>query len=78
MSMAPVDPCLCQPSCPIFERPIQRCVTRDICHDVQHVCPIDTKIVNNHIFRHTFVPCHTCSEANVACHVFTGSCCDFV
>lgn len=84
-SMAPMmdDRCGCPmpapcPPSPIIEKPIQRCVTRDICHDVPHVCPIDTRVINNHIYRHTYVPRYTCSEANVASHVYTGSCCDFV
>ena len=74
---APASPCFCPPG-PIMEKPVQRCVTRDICHDVPHVCPIDTKVINNHICRHHYVPHYTCSEANVVSHVYTGSCCDFV
>lgn len=68
----------CCPPSQVMEQPIQRCVTRDICHEVQHICPIDTKVINNHVFRHNYVPCFTCSEANVSSHVHTGSCCDFV
>ncbi|MDD2203492.1 MAG: CotD family spore coat protein [Bacilli bacterium] len=63
---------------PIIEQPIQRCVKRDICHDVQHVCPIHTKIINNHIYRHTYVPQYTCSEENTMCNLDQGSCCNFI
>ncbi len=32
----PADSCSPCPPSPIVECPIQKCVTRDICHDVQH------------------------------------------
>lgn len=63
---------------PIMEPPRERCVQRNICHDVRHVCPINTRIINNHIFRHTYEPQYTCCEQNVVSNVSCGSCCDFV
>lgn len=63
---------------PIVETPIQRCIQREICHEVQHICPIHTRIINNHIFRHTYVPQHTCSEENVCSNIDQGSCCNFL
>ena len=42
-----------------------------------HVCPINTKIINNHIYRHTYQPRYTCSEENVVSNVQCGSCCNF-
>jgi hypothetical protein len=78
-----VGPCPtpCPPPCPpapIMESPFERCVRRDICHDVPHVCPIHTRVINNHIFRHTYVPQFTCSEENLVTNVHLGSCCDFI
>lgn len=42
-----------------------------------HICPINTKIINNHIFRHTYQPHYTCSEENVVTNQQCGSCCQF-
>lgn len=62
---------------PIVEAPIEKCVKRDIFHEVQHVCPVHTKVINNHIYRHTYVPQYSCSEENVVCNMDQGSCCNF-
>lgn len=64
-------------SSPIIETPRERCVYRNIYHEVPHVCPINTKIINNHIYRHTYQPRYTCSEENVVSNVQCGSCCNF-
>ena len=42
-----------------------------------HVCPINTRIINNHIFRHTYTPHYTCCEENRVCQQQCGSCCQF-
>lgn len=42
-----------------------------------HVCPINTKVINHHVYRHTYAPCYTCCEENEVCHVNEGSCCCF-
>lgn len=57
---------------PIIEPVIERCVTRDICHTVEHVCPIHTRIINNHIYEHTYRPEYTCSEENVVTNIEPG------
>ncbi len=77
----PVPACPPAPVCPpapIVEPPIERCVKRDLCHEVKHICPIHTRIINNHIVRHTYSPQFTCSEQNVVTNLQLGSCCDFV
>jgi len=65
------------PQPPIVERPLERVVNRCMVHEVPHVCPINTRIINNHIFRHTYRPTYTCCEQNVISHVQEGSCCNF-
>ncbi|MBQ7140063.1 MAG: hypothetical protein IJO32_01010 [Bacilli bacterium] len=62
---------------PVYECPIEKCVHRTICHEIPHVCPVNTKIINHHVYRHTYAPCYTCSEENEVCHVQEGSCCCF-
>jgi hypothetical protein len=74
--MCPPQP-VCPPG-PIVEPAIEKCMRRDICHEVKHICPIHTRVINNHIFRHTYAPQYTCSEQNLCSHVHLGSCCDFV
>ena len=62
---------------PIVEPGRERVVQRNIIHEVKHVCPMNTKIINNHIFRHTYEPRYTCCEENVCTNVQCGSCCNF-
>lgn len=50
---------------PVVETPRERVVYRNIYHTVPHVCPINTRIVNNHIYKHTYQPRYTCCEENV-------------
>ena len=64
-------------TCPVVEAPQERCVYRNIYHEVPHVCPINTRIINNHIYRHTYQPRFTCSEENVVTQEQCGSCCNF-
>jgi len=74
------NPC-CDANCyeqPVVELPIEKCVKRDICHDVQHICPIHTKMINNHIYSHDYIPQYTCSEENIVTNLNQGSCCQFL
>ena len=50
---------------PICECPIEKCCTRDIHHCVEHIVPINTKIINHHIYHHVYKPVYTCSEENI-------------
>lgn len=62
---------------PIIEPVQERVVHRTICHKIQHVCPIRTKIVNNHVYKHTYQPSYSCCEENTVQHQQLGSCCQF-
>lgn len=59
---------------PIIEPGRERIVQRNIIHEVKHVCPMNTKIINNHIFKHTYEPRYTCCEENTCTNVQCGSC----
>lgn len=61
---------------PIMEPCIEKCVKRDFCHEVKHICPVHTRIINNHIFRHVYDPQFTQSEENVVTNLDPGSCCN--
>lgn len=62
---------------PIIEPGRERVVQRNIVHEVRHICPMNTKIINNHIFNHTYQPRYTCCEENTVTNVQCGSCCNF-
>ena len=62
---------------PVVEPGRERVVQRNIVHEVKHVCPINTRIINIHIFRHTYQPRYTCCEENVVTNQQCGSCCQF-
>lgn len=62
---------------PIVEPMQERVVNRTIVHEVPHVCPMRTRIVNHHVFKHTYQPSYSCCEENVCSEVQCGSCCNF-
>lgn len=64
-------------STPIIEPMRERVVNRTIEHVVPHVCPVRTRIINHHVFKHTYQPNYTCCEENVCSHVQCGSCCNY-
>lgn len=62
---------------PIIEPVINKCVEREFCHEVNHVCPIHTHVVNRHIYNHTYTPEYTCSEENQVVNNDPGCCANF-
>ena len=34
----------CEQNCPIVEPAINKCVEREFCHEVNHICPIHTHV----------------------------------
>ena len=60
---------------PIMECPRERCCHRYICHEVPHIIPCNTRIVNHHIYRHTYTPQYTCCEENEYSNVYEPKCC---
>ena len=62
---------------PINENVQERVINRTFVHEVPHVCPIHTRIINHHVYKHTYRPAYTCSEENVCSNVQCGSCCQF-
>lgn len=62
-------------SCPIYECPQERVKHRYICYEVPHIMPCNTRIINHHVFRHTYRPEYTCCEENVCENVVEPRCC---
>ncbi|MBR3211377.1 MAG: hypothetical protein IKF71_05535 [Bacilli bacterium] len=54
--------------------PRERVVHRTFVHEVPHTCPVHTRIINHHVYKHTYRPVYTCSEENVCSNVQCGSC----
>ena len=65
------------PGRPIVEPMQERCINRTIVHEVPHVCPIRTKIINQHVYKHNYRPEYSCCEENVVSNVQEGSCCNY-
>ncbi len=61
----------------VMECPRERQIHKTICHTVPHICPVNTRIINHHIYRHVFRPSYTCTEENVVVNEQVGSCCNF-
>lgn len=66
------QPMMCQP---IQECPQERVCHRYICYEVPHIMPCNTKIINHHIYKHTYTPCYTCCEENVVTNEYGPKCC---
>ena len=62
---------------PISEGVQEKCIHRTFVHEVPHVCPIHTRIINHHVFKHTYQPSYSCCEENVCSEIQCGSCCNF-
>ena len=62
---------------PVNEGVQERVVHRTFVHEVPHVCPVHTRIINHHVYKHTYRPQYTCSEENTVSNVQCGSCCNY-
>ncbi len=62
---------------PVYECPEERVCHRYICHEVPHIKPCNTKIINHHVYRHTFTPCYTCCEENEISNIYENNNCCF-
>ena len=61
----------------VIEPTINKCIEKEFYHEVPHVCPIHTHVINKHIYTHTYRPAYSCSEENVVINKQCGSCCCF-
>ena len=62
----------------VIEPTITKCIEKDFYHEVPHVCPIHTHVINKHIYEHTYTPQYTCDEENVIINNDCGSCSGFL
>ena len=80
MNMAPRMGMGCCPSqvmmCPpIMECPQVQCCHRVINYEVPHIIPCHTKVINHHIYKHTYQPCYSYSEEDETSEVYEPRCC---
>ena len=60
---------------PVYECPRETVCHRYICHEVPHIIPCNTRIINHHIYRHTYMPTYSCCEENEVQNVYERRCC---
>lgn len=60
---------------PVWECPQETVCHRYICHEVPHIIPCNTRIINHHIYRHTYMPAYSCCEENDVQNVYERRCC---
>ena len=72
--MNPMQNGCCQQNCPIVEPAINKCVEREFCHEVNHICPIHTHVINKHIYNHTYTTQYSCSEEDQIINNDPGCC----
>ena len=59
--------------CPnVCEMPRERVCHRYFCYDVPHIIPCNTRIINHHIYKHSYIPQYSCCEENECCNVYEG------
>lgn len=59
---------------PIEECPQERVCHKYTCYEVPHIIPCNTKIINHHIYKHTYTPCFTTCEENVCENIYESRC----
>lgn len=67
MPMMGCQGCTCPP---VMECPQERVCHRQMCYEVPHIIPINTRIINHHIYRHTYQPMYTCTMEDEVCNVY--------
>lgn len=65
------EACPMENTCPpIYECPRTQVCERVIVHNVPHLMPVNTKIINRHVYRHTFTPVYSCEECDTCENVY--------
>ena len=63
--------CTCPP---VMECPQERVVNREMCYEVPHIIPINTRVINHHVYRHTYQPMYTCTMEDTVSNVYDNKC----
>lgn len=55
----------------LYDPCVTNCVEKEFYHEIQHVIPVHTHVINKHIYNHTYAPEFSCSEE---CQVINNEC----
>ena len=50
---------------PVVEPAVNKCIEKEFVHEVEHIIPVHTHVVNKHVYNHVYRPEFTCSEEEV-------------
>lgn len=76
------NPCpmpACPPSCSCSCPPITECPQNQVCHrvinyEVPHLMPMNTTVVNHHVYNHTYTPVYSYNEVDEVENVYNRCC----
>ena len=71
MNMPSGAGCTCEP---VMDCPQERVCHRQMCYEVPHIIPVNTRIINHHVYRHTYQPMYTCTMEDEVCNVYDNHC----
>lgn len=71
----PMDPCMPTMCPPIYECPQERVCHRTINYEVPHMIPCHTRMINHHVYHHSYTPCYSYSEEDEYTNIYGNRCC---
>ena len=71
MNMNSCGGCTCPP---VMECPQERVCHRQMNYEVPHIIPVNTRIINHHVYRHTYQPVFTCTSEDEVSNVYDNKC----
>jgi len=74
-SCCPMDSCMPTMCPPVYECPQERVCHRTINYEVPHMIPCHTRMINHHVYHHSYTPCYSYSEEDEYSNVYGNRCC---
>lgn len=59
---------------PVMECPQERVCHRQMCYEVPHIIPVNTKIINHHVYKHTYQPMYTSTMEDEISNIYDNKC----
>lgn len=69
------NPCMSTMCPPIYECPQEKVCHRTINYEVPHMIPCHTRMINHHVYHHSYTPCYSYSEEDEYTNVYGNRCC---
>ncbi len=70
-----MNPCMTEMCPPVYECPQERVCHRTINYEVPHMIPCHTRMINHHVYHHSYTPCYSYSEEDEYSNVYGNRCC---